>query len=753
MIPWKYVESLQELNSIEPGTYYTHDVIGALKNVVPFAVSFTLILQNGQVNQFMFHHLDNKKIVVKSMVECDEITEPRYSLEHEIDYKNAQDKLLKRLLCSTTRCEVNQDVFDVFDRLRKFGIKRCMGEGSSESLRDGIDGDFWECDASKHYTYILKSMEGMEIPVPCSSDHFYRVDMRVEDADDLAWYVVKLDKTQLFWFSEQVFYRKELSLCLGSVLKRMAKLFDREDERPTGLRPPIRIVGELKTAYTARIKGVAEVIDWLYSDALKGSTLKLKDVKKIVNMAIGMAGRSRTRAQRGVLFKDPMSAYKVIEDNPRLKLSGDPDLNIVYDEDRKVCLNGWKHSVWAVLQELAAENVATFMHKNLRYKPVAIKTDAVYFRERPNIKYDGKLGSYKLPERGKIKANPMDLSPPNLPEFKEKNKWITHEFTKEQEYDTELMTGQIHEILKSHNRLSIQAHYAGSGKTRLWVDYVKKYCQEKRIVVVCPNNKNKLDCQRYFEDDSIDVHFTTSHKWWELPVINRKATRNVPPDANMVILEEAFMFCTSALREMATEAVNRDYTLIMTGDIDQLKPVQDTRYSRDAVGMLMQSVFKNRVYLHENKTLPESQKPLLKELREMLVERKDKRACIEWFLSQKRLLSEDEALGGRSPDGLRPRDGLHLCPFKCIQSLGTNIAAPDTWTYRPSSGRSSGKFVRNAEYRMVSNDGSHVELQGQDGVIQKIKVDRFHKNFESSNMITIHSCQGSRTSGNLMYMG
>ena len=421
--PWKHVESLQELNNVEPGAYYTHDVMSALKNVATIAVPYDLRLQNGQVNQFMFHHVDNKKIVVRSMVDCGEITESRHSLDHEIDYKNAQDKLMKRLHCTTTRCEVNQDVFDTFDRLRKFGIVRC-----SESLRDGIDENLWECDATKHYTYILKSMEGMEIPVPCSSDHFYSVDMRIEDADDLAWYVVKLNKTQLFWFSEQVYYRKELSLCLGSVLKRMAKLFDRGDDAAWAHGPAIRIIGELKTAYTARIQGVAEVIDWLYGDAIKETTLTVNDVKKIVNMAIGMAGRSRTMAQRGVLFKDAMSAYKVIEDNPKLKLAGDPDLNIVYDEDSRVCLNGWKHSVWAVLQELAAANVATFIH-NLIYKPVAIKTDAVFFRERPDIKYDGKLGSYKLPELGRVKAKPMDISPPNLPEFKEKNKWITHEFT------------------------------------------------------------------------------------------------------------------------------------------------------------------------------------------------------------------------------------------------------------------------------------------------------------------------------------
>lgn len=684
--------SRDDLRSIEPGVYAVPDIRPVLDALADVEVPCRVWSERGEVRRVDLVAKAPDKII--TIRQTRPIGDANRLLDHQLRaYRDGRNRLDPVVRSRAARGEWSNSVSEVFDKL----VKTAM----TARLPCDVDGPAWALDVNKLYSHVLANME--RVPVLTAADELVELKKRPGELEPDTWYLVEPLDLSTAW--AEIYFRGTTSLCLGRNLAR--------------LNARVKFLGMLRPSYVAPMRA-APVVRELYADQDPAVA------KQVVNHAIGIAGRQVTSNSRSELYTMRDWAVMRKRECPGSKIYRlTPRLYVVEHRVERRVLNGWRNTTWATLHEDAAFEMA--MRARAFDRVIAIKTDCLFVPATERVPAgSATIGEFKPPELvdhwpGRM-WEPVTWRPVVCPP----RAWR-----------------HVDEIPEDGN-VMIGARFPGSGKTWTLTKYIRDHGLEEKTIVLAQQNSTLEEFRRLLPGCRC---YATTTAWYRLEVFDIRARCPLAKDKlgsdTVLVLEEAGLFPVQVLRKLVEESQRRSWRLLGTYDLKQLPPVRDALYSEELAERHLIAAFERRLFLDRNRTLPEHQMPRLEEL-EAAVDAGDRDRCVAIVKSWNPGVPIEDVLEGRAP-------GLRLSYLNILGSMATNRLAElvpgSVWTWRGSLAG-----VKNARYRVRAvGDKVHAEntVTGE-----ALVVDRrtWLHSTEDENSVTIYSCQGTRTSGDVLLM-
>lgn len=597
-------------------------------------------------------------------------SEPRMLSDQDLsDYARARNRIDPWLRSELTKGQWSESVDTVFVGTHKRA--QVWGDGQEHPA----------LDVNKAYSHVL--CQTLNVPVPSASDRF--VDWDGDGIQDDVWYLVRANPVTP---AERIYFGNTgLSTCLGRFL--------REFSNWTG-------IAKLETTAVVPMD-VSDVVMGLYND------FDERVAKNAVNHAIGLAGKTTNSARDARVFLCPDQAHEFIRDSgTQARLVPMDGLYVVSREASSRLRSGWRWSTWVTHQEYAAYDMAA-RARAFGDSVVGIKTDCLFLTTVPSgISTGFDIGEFKPVTMDKAPGQGFNIaSDDDILEYVQCDPgW----------HDVESLDDAKH--------VALMARFPGSGKSWTWLEYVRNMNPGK-VLVVAAQHATIRDVREKLGDRA---QYMTAAKYFQEKVFGMTVRRELDiSEYDVIVFEEAGLFPVSMLRKLATELPGMQQRVWLTLDTNQLAPVADRFYNAQAVDRLLARTVQNRIWLDQNRTLPESQMPMVLELESAML-RDDLAEMKRQVRSWAEPVQYADVCAGKVP-------GLRVSHVRSLGSLVSNaLGMTGDLVFR---GDIPG-FVKNAVYSQAD--------------VAELTPVQIAKNFEDKDSVTYYSSQGCRTDGNVLLM-
>lgn len=386
-------------------------------------------------------------------------------------------------------------------------------------------------------------------------------------------------------------------------------------------------------------------------------------------------------------------------------------------------MEGWRMVQDAVYAEHSF-NMAMMAARYQRYGVVAIKTDELYTRERPEQQMfgpnpgDEKAVEYKgLPSKAVHETRAFTFKPQAVAEPVEV-------------LNPEDAGKAVVDLVARRRPVLVIAELPGAGKSTAAL----RYTEGRRTAVVCPTRRLARDVARRYPH----VETFTLHRWFGLDVGTTRVEA-VPSAAKKefecVVFDEVWCAPIEALVKMQREMRSLKATFIATGDGRQLPPVGQT-ISVDYMTEAILSMFPSRVRLNTCYRLSDAtQRETLKAFADELFAAADP-------LTVARRYFREIKTSELTPD-MTIVSAHNSFAELCVNRMGLRPTPGTMWAYR---GRSTTKFAAGECYEVIAVEDGHIVLE-TDGEETKVSLESFGRNFRAAQVSTAHALQGVTTEG------
>jgi hypothetical protein len=479
-------------------------------------------------------------------------------------YNEWSMKVQLKLLNKNFKSTYNDDVITMFKTYKRANL---IGSIPDNDIASGLyKGDFVDgYDFNKYYTSILYNMRFIPVfSYFCRFENYNR-----QPIDDYTLYLVKVDEFSMYCSSQY-------SLCYGINLSN----FDMKYE----------IISLMRPAYIVpcNFKGVI--------NDLWNTKLCVKSKKNIMNIAIGMTGKSTNKRYESNIFTDEKEAlYHKNETGGEkyMEMYTPKDSNgnemetkyyhIVTNKYKKHLQNGF-YPIQLMIYDCARMGIYSLAKKLQKNgeKVLGCNTDCVFVasKERgilPNKDESiNSLGKYRIETHKMLPKETLTLKK-NVCIYTEKIDIIKKVVVKDE--------FNLTDDIKKYNRLLILGDYPGVGKS---TSVLKTY---KKLLIVTAWNSLKQEWHNNYSSATCITVF----KFFGT-TINDDGSENTTKtykafdysDFDAILFDEIYLYNEPQLERIA----KFDFTkpIYATGDINQLGNPQKSLLNTD---LIIKSIFKN----------------------------------------------------------------------------------------------------------------------------------------------------------------
>lgn len=239
--------------------------------------------------------------------------------------------------------------------------------------------------------------------------------------------------------------------------------------------------------------------------------------------------------------------------------------------------------------------------KYQQYHPVGIQTDALYFLDEPVLDECDKMTGNVLKDLGKIKPIKSVEMSLNQMDFYENENYLT-EF---EEFKPNIIkvANEFNITEEIPNKCIFQASEAGSGKTRC----CKKLSQGKRVMFICPQNKQVNELNRELENGEA---FTVDRVFGLDRAQNETNRRMKLDDYDVIVFDELCLYTFTKLQLVyRLMKDNPDKIYYANGDMYQLPAIEsdlNKDINKDFLRKVINGLFPNQVHLEIPKRFTKS---------------------------------------------------------------------------------------------------------------------------------------------------
>lgn len=537
-----------------------------------------------QIIRMRFNNINGSILIVERYDGNDNETKPEElaSADKVKAYTEAELSFTETLFNRDNMSEYNSNARDI---LFKYEIAACSGVvGSGESQQS--------IDFTKAYSSILHDMPF--IPVCTKFDDFK--EYNDEPIEGHCIYLVEIEPTMEYF---NIISSKSIRPMFGVNLRVLNSL----GEYP-------KILGFMETSKTHSNDTLPRVMD-----NIRKMDLEDREWKFIFNRGIGLTCRKYKQSKKQKIYDDIDEAHhfshKVITLDGETILQRLGELDLTADDMKKHKYTniyigtelGEKRTLsngFYLIQTLIYDTMRTKAFKLIKEaekqgaKPVAIKTDEIYFTKPIDLKKTsfkrGKGWGCVRVENNKYPHNkPPRFQMVEAPTF---NKSNIETLTLESETD---LTNQFKSL---STRTLVQADLPGAGKT---TSLINAFNSEK-LLVVAPTNVLVRDIQRKFNVKAVTINTLVG---WN--PINKKMGAGYRLNAiDTVILDEIFSYDTYVLQFLAKRmTTNEEIKWLAAGDSSQNKPIEKVS-NKDIFKTAINQLFPKQLWLKESKRVKNS---------------------------------------------------------------------------------------------------------------------------------------------------
>ena len=522
------------------------------------------------------------------------------------DEMKISEELLRRvgskMLCKNNLSYYSGCVKEIFNELgRKAIVGRLGGCGDKEV----------NIDRRKDYLHSLLSLK--YFPVVCEFDDFEECAEDVE-IDDYCFYIVEVEGE--LSGVDLLYLNAGYNLVLGKNWKEVRSEIEGR----------VKVVSCLRPSKFVRIDDIKDDIKQIYDEYSEYNDI----VKRVINVVIGMTGKKFNKRENNLIFEDCDEAihyYRKRTDNEFIvvseggaveerrgwevrEMSDDDEVNtyelgenvidvsgrggrklfVVKKEEKGEILKTGFYGVYHSILDVSSKKLFLLAKEVERkgVKVVGAWTDSItcvddeklkeWMKENEELKVEGSnwdmIGKLKIERKTKLEKEVVfrrkETFDDEITKSVKGEKKEVRMIKLDNEYDSESGIEKI----RNEKRLVIKSRVAGSGKTYLVREYIKRIESEGgKGIVVCPTNQLVKKIKKS------GVEGITRNKFFGIGVKESDKMKGIDiSDIDVIVFEECGMdgLMWKGLQNELMEKWG-DKQFIFVGDTKQTDPIEDDR--------------------------------------------------------------------------------------------------------------------------------------------------------------------------------